>query len=168
MEKEASCINSRAILDYLRAHDIDYSGMMKDLDPEIDGLEDPESFLRDPINWISSGVVTKLFERSTRLLDDEQAAYKVGQYVTENLDLGFVQRIMVKAFWSSERAIKHSQKINDQLNRSKKVKAPARYPRIASQDTFFIYQIKSIFSIPIAATPAADPIISILPPVPAA
>ena len=31
-----------------------------------------------------------------------------------------------------------------------------------------MYHIKSIFSIPIATTPAADPIITILPPVPAA
>ena len=31
MEKETSCINSRAILSYLKAHDIDYSGMIKDL-----------------------------------------------------------------------------------------------------------------------------------------
>ena len=33
---------------------------------------------------------------------------------------------------------------------------------------FFKYQKKDIFSIPIATTPAADPIINILPPVPAA
>ena len=32
---------------------------------------------------------------------------------------------------------------------------------------FFIYQIKSIFKIPITATPAADPIIKTDPPVPA-
>ena len=32
---------------------------------------------------------------------------------------------------------------------------------------FFRYQKKSIFSIPIATTPAADPIINMLPPVPA-
>ena len=62
MEKETSCINSRAILDYLKAHECDYTGMLAGLDPEIDELEDPESFLRDPNNWISSRVVTRLFE----------------------------------------------------------------------------------------------------------
>lgn len=49
-----------------------------------------------------------------------------------------------------------------------KTKAPARNPTTASQDIFLKYQMKSILSIPIAATPAADPMISILPPVPAA
>jgi hypothetical protein len=121
MEKETSCINTRAILDYLRAHDIDYAGMIKDLDPEIDGLEDPEVFLRDPDNWISAGVVSRLFERATQLLDDDQAAYKMGQYVTENTGLGFAQRIVVKAFWSVKTGLRHCQKINDQWNRSKKV-----------------------------------------------
>jgi len=44
--KEAGCMNSRAILDYLSAHGVDYSGIIRDLDPEIDRQEDPERFLR--------------------------------------------------------------------------------------------------------------------------
>ena len=51
---------------------------------------------------------------------------------------------------------------------TKKVIAPAIKPTAANQAIFLKYQIKSIFSIPMAATPAAEPIISILPPVPAA
>jgi len=46
-------------------------------------------------------------------------------------------------------------------------KDPTKKPSKANHDIFFKYQKKSIFSIPIATTPAADPIISILPPVPA-
>ena len=37
----------------------------------------------------------------------------------------------------------------------------------ANQEIFFKYQKKSIFSIPMATTPAAEPMINILPPVPA-
>ena len=48
-----------------------------------------------------------------------------------------------------------------------KVIEPAKNPRNANQEIFFRYQKKSIFSIPIATTPAADPMMSILPPVPA-
>ena len=44
--------------------------------------------------------------------------------------------------------------------------APVKNPNKASQVNFFTYQRKSIFSIPMAATPAAEPIISALPPVP--
>ena len=38
---------------------------------------------------------------------------------------------------------------------------------MANQEIFLRYQIKSIRSIPMAATPAAEPIINMLPPVPA-
>jgi hypothetical protein len=50
---------------------------------------------------------------------------------------------------------------------NRKHPAPERKPSNANQDTFFRYQKKSILSIPIATTPAADPMINILPPVPA-
>jgi len=121
MEKETSCINAIAILDYLKHHDVDYSGIVGDLSPEIDSLEDPESFLRDPNNWISCNVISKLYERATSILHDEKAAYKMGRWATENLSLGYAQRIVVKAFWSHKKALQQCQKINDQFNRNKKV-----------------------------------------------
>ena len=121
MERETSCINSKAILDYLSAHGVDYSQLISNLDPEIDRQDDPERFLRDPDNWISTGVLSDMFRRATELLNDDQTAYKIGCYVTENKELGFVQRILVKAFWSTKNGLRYSQKINDQWNRSKKV-----------------------------------------------
>ncbi len=121
MEKETSCINAIAILDYLKRYNTDCSSIIGDLAPEIDSLEDPESFLRDPNNWISCSVISKLYERATSILHDEKAAYKMGRWVTENFSLGYTQRIVVKAFWSHKKALKHCQKINDQFNRNKKV-----------------------------------------------
>jgi signal transduction histidine kinase len=122
MEKETSCINSRAILDYVKEHnDGDCSALLADLDPEIDTLPDPEGFLRDPNNWISCTVVSKLYERARTLLNDETAAYKVAKYAVEKTSLGYAQSIIVKAFWSSKLALKHAQKINDKWSRNKKV-----------------------------------------------
>ena len=48
-----------------------------------------------------------------------------------------------------------------------KAKDPEINPTKASHEIFLRYQKKSILSIPIATTPAAEPIINILPPVPA-
>ena len=45
--------------------------------------------------------------------------------------------------------------------------APPKNPKSASKEIFFKYQKKLIFSIPMATTPAADPMINILQPVPA-
>jgi hypothetical protein len=56
-------------------------------------------------------------------------------------------------------------KMNDSI--STNVINPAANPINANQPIFFRYQKNSIFSIPIATTPAADPIINTLPPVPA-
>jgi len=122
MKKEISCINSRAILDYVKEYNNgDCSGIIRNLDPEIDGFSDPESFLRDPNNWISCSVVSRLFERAKLILNDEMAAYKIARYAAENISLGYAQGIVVKALWSSKKALKNLQRLNDRWNRSKKV-----------------------------------------------
>jgi len=122
MEKETSCINSRAILDYVKKYNGgDCSALFGNLDPEIDVLQDPESYLRDPNSWISCSVISKLYKRAASILNDEMAAYKIGKYATENISLGYAQSIIFKAFWSVRKALKHGQKINDRWNKSKRV-----------------------------------------------
>ena len=122
MEKETSCINSRAILDYVKNHnDGDCSALLRNLDPEIDAFQDTERFLRDPNSWISCSVISKLYKRAASILNDEMAAYKIGRYATENISLGYAQSIIFKAFWSVRKALKHGQKINDRWNRNKRV-----------------------------------------------
>jgi len=122
MKKETSCINSRAILEYVKEYNNgNCSGLLGNLDPEIDGLTDPENFLRDPNNWISCTVVSRLLERARLIFNDDMAAYKIARYAAENISLGYAQSIIVKAFWSIKKALKHAQKLNDKWNRSKKV-----------------------------------------------
>jgi signal transduction histidine kinase len=122
LEKETSCINTKAILDYVRAHNHgDCSPVIRDVDPEISSLPDPETFLSDPNNWISCEVISKLYARTKEILNDKNAPYKIAKFAIENLFLGYVQRIFVKTFWSYEKALKHVQKINDKFNRSKRI-----------------------------------------------
>jgi len=122
MEKETSCINSRAIFDYVKEYNNgDCSGLLGNLDPEIDGISDPEHFLSDPNNWISSTVVARLLERARRILNDEMVPYKIAKYAVETTSLGYVQKIIVKAFWSTNKGLKNLQKINDKWNRNKRV-----------------------------------------------
>ncbi|MES0445648.1 MAG: ATP-binding protein [Desulfobacterales bacterium] len=121
MEKETSCINSRAILDYIKEHNNgDCSDLLKDLDPEIDALPDPESFLRDPHNWISCTVVSKLYKRARLILNDQLVPYKIGQYAVEKTDLG-VWSLIIKIFGSHIRVLKNIQRINAKWNRNKEV-----------------------------------------------
>jgi signal transduction histidine kinase len=122
VEKEVSCINSRAILDYLTEYfPGDHSFLLKGLDPEIDSCSDPKKFLRDPNNWISSKVASELYERASELFHDDEVAYKIARHSVERTNLGYAQRIIVKAFGSYERALRNLQRINDKWNRNKRV-----------------------------------------------
>ena len=122
MEKEVSCLNSKAIIGYVKKNNNgDYSSLLKNLDPEIDALSDPERFLTDPNNWISCTVASKLYERARMILEDELTAYKIAKYAVEKTKLGYAQRIIAKGFWSYKTGLKHAQKLNDKWNRNKRV-----------------------------------------------
>lgn len=122
MKKEVSCLNSRAIISYVKLHnDNDLSDLLNNLDPEIDLLPDPEAYLTDRDKWISCTVASKLYERARIILKDDMAAYKMGKFAAENMHLGYVQNIIIRAFWSTKKVLKSLQKINDRLNRNKKV-----------------------------------------------
>ncbi len=122
MKKEASCVHSKVILDYIKANYKDnYTFLLKDLDPEISSLKNQEVFLRDPNNWVSCEIISKLLERAELVANDPKVPYKIAKYAIENTSLGYIQRIIVKAFWSYKKALKHAQKINDKLNRNRKL-----------------------------------------------
>ena len=117
-----SCVNSRAIVDYVKGHyEGDYRTILRGLDPEIDAHADPETLLSDPNNWISSHVASELYERAGVLFGDPKIAYKIAKYVIEKKSYGYAQRIIVKAFGSYERALRNLQKLNDKWNRNKRV-----------------------------------------------
>ena len=121
MKKEVNCINSKVVLAYIKEHNGgNYDCLLEELDPEIDALSDPESFLTDPHNWISCTVASKLYARARLLLDDEMAAYKIGQYAVEKADLG-IRALIVKVFWSHHMVLKNIQRLNAKWNRNKKV-----------------------------------------------
>jgi len=121
MKKETSCINSRVIIEYVKEYDNDSLPiLLENLDPEIDSLSEPESFLQDPNNWVSCTVVCKLFERAREVFNDDMTGYKIARYAVEKTSLGYTQGIFIKAFWSTKKGLKNLQKINDKWNRSKK------------------------------------------------
>ncbi len=122
MKKETSCINAIAIIDYMKAHyQGDLSSLLKNLDPAIDALPDPEGFLSDPNNWISCTVISILFKRAKLMLNDEMVAHKIARYAIEKTSLGYAQRIIFKAFWSVKKVLKNLQIVNDKWNKSKTI-----------------------------------------------
>jgi len=123
MEKEVNCVNTKVILDYIKKYNSsDCSAILENLDPEIDALDDPKTFLTDSNNWVSTCVIVKLFERIRNISKDDRIALKIAKFAVENSALGYIQKIFVKAFWSSNKGFRNVQKINSKFNRNKKVK----------------------------------------------
>ena len=122
MEKETSCINSRAIIEYARHfNNGEISFLLGDLDPAIDALADPEKYLCDPNNWISCTIASILYKRARLNFNDEGVAFKIAKHSIEKTALGYGQRILIKSFWSYKRALRNVQKLNDKWNRNKRV-----------------------------------------------
>ena len=122
MEKEVSCVNSIAILNFLKEkYEGDYTSLLRHLDPEIDASPNPERFLKDPNNWISSKVASELYERASLAFHDPMIAFKIAKFAIEKRSYGYAQRIIVKAVGSYERALRNLQRINDKWNRNKRV-----------------------------------------------
>ena len=122
MKKEVNCLNSKVVIGYVKEHiNGDYARLIENLDPQIDALADPERFLMDTNNWISSTVTSELYKRARLILDDELAAYKIAKYAVEKTQLGPAHRIITKGFWSYKTGLKHVQKLNDKWNRTKRV-----------------------------------------------
>ncbi|MFC1494776.1 nitrogen regulation protein NR(II) [Thermodesulfobacteriota bacterium] len=122
MEKEVSCANSRAVLKYVVIHNNgDLSDLLADLDPEIDHLPDPVAYLMDRNKWISCTVASKLYKRARIIIKDDMTAYNIGKFAVENFHLGYVQRIIIRTFWSTKNVLNAIQKINDRYNRNKKI-----------------------------------------------
>jgi len=121
MEKEVNCTNSGVILNYIRMHAKDrIPELIENLHPEIDALSDPEAFLTDPNNWISSAVASTLYHRAKHILKDEKAPFRLARHAVERTQLGF-KSIIVKVFGSFDMALKNAQRINAKWNRNKVV-----------------------------------------------
>ncbi|MHB8834995.1 MAG: HD domain-containing phosphohydrolase [Candidatus Methylomirabilia bacterium] len=121
MNAEVSCLNTKAILDYLSRRSIDPLPFLEDLAPEIGQHEDPISYLCDRNNWVSAAVVSRLFARLRRDLGDEQIAFKIGHESFVHRRYGYIQNIILRLFLTPAQGLRKAQEINDRFNRTKRV-----------------------------------------------
>ncbi len=120
MEKHHSCLNTRAIIEYFQKnHPDQVSALFQNLGDEIDALEQPQEFLMNINNWVSSEVVAKMFENARRLTKDDQIAFKIGFEASAHQKFGYVQRIFILAAGTPRRAIRKAQEIGNKFSRNK-------------------------------------------------
>ncbi len=122
MKAETSCLNTKALVDYVRAAKPENLHLLwEPLKGKIPEGEDPEQFLVDPNNWISAEVCKDVMEQTRIATSDEMAVYKAGFESVIRKKLGYVERIFVRSLFTPKRAIKGAAKINDKFNRTKNV-----------------------------------------------
>jgi PAS domain S-box-containing protein len=122
MEKHHSCLNTRAIIEYFQeSMPTEVYRLLTGLGPEIEDLANPQEFLMEINNWVSSDVVTKMFENAKAITQDNEVAFKIGFESAARKKLGYVQRIIMFAHKNPRRTLKRVQAINDKFNRNKKI-----------------------------------------------
>ncbi|AEB09782.1 hybrid sensor histidine kinase/response regulator [Desulfobacca acetoxidans] len=122
MEKHHGCLNTKVIIDYFQEHFPALTPtLLQDLHPEIEVLPNPQEFLTDINNWVSSDVVIQMFKKARSLSQDDEIAFKIGSYAATKQKFGYVQRIITQAFGNPRLALKKIQVISDKFNRNKTV-----------------------------------------------
>ena len=122
MEKHHSCLNTRTIIEFFQEKKPgEVHRLFTGLGPEIEGLANPQEFLMEVNNWVSSDVVTRMFENAKAITQDEAIAFKIGFESAARKKLGYVQRIIMFAYKNPRRTLKKVQAINDKFNKNKKI-----------------------------------------------
>jgi HD-GYP domain-containing protein (c-di-GMP phosphodiesterase class II) len=121
MNAEVSCLNTRAILEYLQRRSIDPRRFLSDLSPEFDLLGDPLTYLTDRNNWVSAAVVSRLLARLREELGDDQLAFKIGNESVIHRRFGYIQNIFLRIFLTPAQGLRKAQEVNDRFNRTKRV-----------------------------------------------
>ncbi len=120
MEKHHSCLNTRAIIEYFQENvPGEVYRLFTGLGPEIEDLANPQEFLMEINNWVSSDVVTKMFDNAKAITQDDEVAFKIGFESAARKKLGYVQRIIMFAHKNPRRTLKKVQAINDKFNKNK-------------------------------------------------
>jgi PAS domain S-box-containing protein len=122
MEKHHSCLNTRAIIEYFQEKlPEEVPRLFIGLGSEIEDLGNPQEFLMEINNWVSSDVVTQMFENAKAITQDDQIAFKIGFESAARKKLGYIQRIILFAYKNPRRTLRRVQAINDKFNKNKRI-----------------------------------------------
>jgi len=121
VERHNSCLNTLAIIEYVRRYHGRPEDLLEGLKEDLRGFPDPLAFLSDPNNWVSADVCRKMFLNARRVTGDDQVAYKIGFESVAHKRLGYIQRILLMALGSPRMTINRIESINEKFNRNKKI-----------------------------------------------
>ena len=121
VERHNSCLNTRAIIDYIERHYGSPHLLLRGLEEELGEVDDPLAFLRDAHNWVSTGVVARMYANARELTGDPRVAYQIGFESVTHQRLGYIQQILLRAWGSPRVAVRRLETINRKFNRTKEL-----------------------------------------------
>ena len=122
MERNVSCLNSRAIIGYVKVHYPKMlNSLLEDLDPFFDTVVNKEEFLLDEHNWISQHVCAEMFKRVREISRDPDVAREIGHKSVTDRRFGYVENIFIKAIGHPYLSILRAPAINAKFNKTKTV-----------------------------------------------
>ncbi len=122
MERNVSCLNSRAVIRYIRRHLPEkLDSLLAGLDPFFDTVDDVEAYLTDEHNWISQEVCSRMFARVREYTGNADVARLIGHQSIVERRFGYVENILIKAFGHPYFSIIRAPAINDKFNKTKRV-----------------------------------------------
>ncbi len=95
MERHNSCINTKAVIDFVEAHDASLvAPLLESVKPIFPEVEDLKAFLSDPNNWISTEVLIALYNKTKDLFNKSDIVYDIGYESVARRRLGYIQRVL--------------------------------------------------------------------------
>ncbi len=120
VDNNVSCLNSRAIIEYIRRR------CPEKLDELFAGTPSPWSempslvqFLLDENNWIPSGLIVQLFARAREITGNPDAAFDIGFDSIIHREFSYFQKIFLKISSSPRPFLRRMNQLNTRLNSTK-------------------------------------------------
>jgi PAS domain S-box-containing protein len=130
MEYHNSCVNTKAVLDYVADKDSSLvAPLLETMQPLLPGENDLKAFFTDPNNWVSSTVLIAMYEETKKLLGQDDVVFDIGYQSVARRRLGYIQRILLSGFRDHRRTLKRLQQVNDRFNRNKTVEVVQLHKR---------------------------------------
>ncbi len=115
-----SCLNSRAIIEYIRKkHPSSLGELLHALPSPWAEMPELERFLTDENNWIPSGFFVGLLERARLITKNPDVGFEIGFDSVLNREFGYWQNIFMKIFSSPRLALRRMNLLNTKLNSTK-------------------------------------------------
>ena len=134
MQQEAnnvSCLNSRAIIEYIRNHHADrMPDLLRELPEPWASMRSVDSYLCDEDNWIPSGLVVELFKRVRWISGSSDVAFRIGYESIIRRQYSYFQKLFLNFFSSPRGTFRRINQLNTKLNTTKVIEmiynAPGR------------------------------------------